>query len=206
MTIEVVKRGLKVFIRAHNSKMRYSSEVELHLKQACSYLMYFGNDFDRFIRDALIFHSGGKISLIDMNKLRYLAAVQNSYQQQSTDSLTGYEGEGKNIQEEDYEEEGDQFSPNAGIATFGKGAIPSQGKGKLKSPANLNIFEEATEIPQDHFITGGDYLNGGSSVTKKKEGAGEDPKMSQKSIATQQQSKKPQVFSLEADDSTNDQK
>jgi hypothetical protein len=37
--------------------------------------MYFGNDFDRFIRDALIFHSGGKISLIDMNKLRYLAAV-----------------------------------------------------------------------------------------------------------------------------------
>jgi hypothetical protein len=75
MTIEVVKRGLKVFIRAHNSKLRYSSEVELHLKQACSYLMYFGNDFDRFIRDALIFHSGGKISLIDMNKLRYLAAV-----------------------------------------------------------------------------------------------------------------------------------
>jgi hypothetical protein len=77
MTVEVVKRGLKVFIRANNSKLRYQSEVELHLKQACSYLMYFGNDFEKFIKDALIFHSGGKISLIDMNKLRYLAAVSN---------------------------------------------------------------------------------------------------------------------------------
>ncbi len=80
MTVEVIKRGLKVFIKASNSKLRYQSEVELHLKQACSYLMYFGNDFDRFLRDALQFHPGGKISLIDMNKLRYLAAVQNSYQ------------------------------------------------------------------------------------------------------------------------------
>jgi hypothetical protein len=52
------------------------------------------------------------------------------------------------------------LSPNAGIATFGKGG---KKEGKI-SPANLNIFEEATEIPQDHFITGGDYLNGGSSV------------------------------------------
>ena len=58
------------------------------------------------------------------------------------------------------------MSPNAGIATFGKGG---KKEGKI-SPANLNIFEEATEIPQDHFITGGDYLNGGSSVNKKKEG------------------------------------
>lgn len=107
--------------------------------------MYFGNDFDRFIRDALIFHSGGKISLIDMNKLRYLAAVQNSYQQQSTDSLTAY-AEGKNIQEEDYEEDGDQLSPKAGIATFGKGGNKKDHQGKI-SPANLNIFEEATEIP-----------------------------------------------------------
>ena len=76
---------------------------------------------------------------------------------------------------------------NAGIATFGK--VGSQKEGKI-SPANLNIFEEATEIPQDHFITGGDYLNGGSSVNKKKEGASapkEDAKMSQKSIPTQQQ-------------------
>jgi len=24
----------------------------------------------------------------------------------------------------------------------------------------LNIFEEATEIPHDHFIQGGEYLNG----------------------------------------------
>ncbi len=197
MTIEVVKRGLKVFIRASNTKMRYQSEVELHLKQACSYLMYFGNDFDRFIRDALIFHSGGKISLIDMNKLRYLAAVQNSYQQQSTDSLNAYV-EGKNIQEEDYEEDGDQLSPNAGIATFGKGN-KDQGQGKI-SPANLNIFEEATEIAQHHFITGGDYLNGGNNDDNKK-----DPKASQKSIVSQKPQKK-QAFLLEEDEETNEQK
>jgi hypothetical protein len=36
------------------------------------------------------------------------------------------------------------MSPNAGIATFGKVAAKKEGK---ISPANLNIFEEATEIP-----------------------------------------------------------
>ena len=54
-----------------------------------------------------------------------------------------------------------------GIATFGKKAAKQDASKKL-SPAQLNIFEEATEIPQDHFITGGDYLNGGSSTSKPK--------------------------------------
>ena len=88
--------------------------------------MYFGNDFDRFLHEALQFHPGGKISLIDMNKLRYLAAVQTSFHHQSTDSLSGYPNKegghppvSKNIEEEDYEEDLDQLTAAAGIATFG---------------------------------------------------------------------------------------
>jgi hypothetical protein len=38
------------------------------------------------------------------------------------------------------------LSPKAGIATFGKGGNKKDLQGKI-SPANLNIFEEATEIP-----------------------------------------------------------
>lgn len=49
VTVDVVKRGVKVFIRATNPRLKMNSEVELHLKQACSYLMYFGNDFSRFL-------------------------------------------------------------------------------------------------------------------------------------------------------------
>jgi hypothetical protein len=65
------------------------SEVELHLKQACSYLMYFGNDFSRFLQESLQFHPSGKITLVDMNKIRYLAAVQLSNNYVSSDSLLG---------------------------------------------------------------------------------------------------------------------
>ena len=56
MTLEIVKKGAhKVFIRAWNRKEGVSSEIELHLKQACSYLKHFGNDFERFVRDAISF-------------------------------------------------------------------------------------------------------------------------------------------------------
>ncbi len=76
MTVEIFKRGnLKVFIRAWNIKLQLRSEIQLHLKQACSYLMYYGNDFDRFVNEALQFHPGGKITLIEMHKLQYLAAL-----------------------------------------------------------------------------------------------------------------------------------
>jgi hypothetical protein len=51
--LDVVKRGPKVYIRGTNPKIRMHHEVELHLKQACSYLMYFGNDFERFLREAV---------------------------------------------------------------------------------------------------------------------------------------------------------
>ena len=79
MTVEVVKRGLsKVFVRAWNTSLKLSGEFELHLKQACSYLMWYGNDFERFIREALTFHPGGKIVLLDMHKIRYMAALQNN--------------------------------------------------------------------------------------------------------------------------------
>jgi hypothetical protein len=37
--------------------------------------MYYGNDFDRFVNEALQFHPGGKITLIEMHKLQYLAAL-----------------------------------------------------------------------------------------------------------------------------------
>lgn len=56
------------------------SEVELHLKQACSYLMYYGNDFERFLRESLQFHPQGKINLVEMHKIKYMAAVQSIYQ------------------------------------------------------------------------------------------------------------------------------
>jgi hypothetical protein len=50
--------------------------------------MYFGNEFERFIREAIQFHPGGKISLVDMNKIKYLAAIQNQQQvPQSDDEL-----------------------------------------------------------------------------------------------------------------------
>lgn len=101
MSLEVVRRGShKVFIRAWNKKLVISSEVELHLKQACSYLMYYGNDFERFIRETIMFHPSGKISLVDMHKIKYLAAVA---QQSSVDSLMHLPS--KNIQEEEYEED-----------------------------------------------------------------------------------------------------
>ena len=77
LNVEVIKRGhSKVFVRAWNTKLRLSGEVELHLKQACSYLMWYQNDFDRFLREALIFHAGGKITLLEMHKIRYIAALQ----------------------------------------------------------------------------------------------------------------------------------
>ena len=50
---DVVKRGPKVYIRGSNPKIRLHHEVELHLKQASSYLMYYGNDFERFLREAI---------------------------------------------------------------------------------------------------------------------------------------------------------
>ncbi|TNV73978.1 hypothetical protein FGO68_gene13238 [Halteria grandinella] len=105
MTIEVVRKGThKVFIRAWNNKLLMKSEVELHLKQACSYLMYYGNDFERFIKETIMFHPTGKISLMDMHKIRYLAAIQGQFAQQSSiDSLNQLPS--KNIQEEDYEED-----------------------------------------------------------------------------------------------------
>lgn len=105
LSVEVVRKGThKVFIRAWNSKLLINSEVELHLKQACSYLMYYGNDFERFIRETIQFHPTGKISLMDMHKIRYLAAVQGQYiQQPSLDSLNQLPS--KNIQEEDFEED-----------------------------------------------------------------------------------------------------
>jgi ABC-type Zn2+ transport system substrate-binding protein/surface adhesin len=82
----------------------------MHLKQACSYLMYYGNDFERFLSESLQFHEGGKLSLMDMHKIKYMAAVQqNSYQHQSssnTDSLNQF-GQHKNIEEEDDDEEDD---------------------------------------------------------------------------------------------------
>ena len=97
LTVEVVKRGQsKVFIRAWNTKLRLRGEVELHLKQACSYLMWYQNDFDRFLREALMFHPGGKLTLLDMHKIRYMAALQ--YQQE--------EGPSKNIEEEEGEDGG----------------------------------------------------------------------------------------------------
>lgn len=73
--IDVVKRGPKVYIRGTNTKIRMLHEVEMHLKQACSYLMYYGNDFERFLKEALVIHSNGKLSLVDMNKIKYIAAV-----------------------------------------------------------------------------------------------------------------------------------
>jgi hypothetical protein len=76
MTVEVLRKGpYKVLIRAWNKKLDFYSEVELHLKQACSYLIYFENDFERFIGESVIFHPTGKISLMDMNKIKYLAAI-----------------------------------------------------------------------------------------------------------------------------------
>ena len=50
----------------------------MHLKQACSYLMYYGNDFERFLSESLQFHEGGKLSLMDMHKIKYMAAVQQN--------------------------------------------------------------------------------------------------------------------------------
>jgi hypothetical protein len=106
MNLEVVKRGSqKVFIRAWNTKLLIRSEVELHLKQACSYLMYYGNDFDRFIRETVVFHPHGKISLVDMHKIKYIAAIQSSYQA-SAESFNKYIS--RNIQEEDFEDEDDE--------------------------------------------------------------------------------------------------
>jgi len=37
--------------------------------------MYYGNDFERFLKEALVIHSSGKLSLVDMNKIKYIAAV-----------------------------------------------------------------------------------------------------------------------------------
>ena len=81
----------------------------MHLKQACSYLIYFGNDFERFLREALVFHPNGKISLIDMHKIKYMAALQSgNYNTSSQDTLDAINNLKNNIQEEEFEDDYDE--------------------------------------------------------------------------------------------------